>query len=219
MYENVTKNVIKIVVFKDSYKWAKLFDFSDEEKTYNLSNPYTRASSFPPTVYTPPDRGGTRASSKSDISASNKKDYTGLTPRETFEKKHGINRHSQESTKSESCLPSYVWPFPQMFLFFLVIPAVAKENGHKILWTFDDTIQFVQIRPGICILCSKFDIFICFETKILVDFDLRDCVIPTLYYLLETQLPTNQLLALVNRETPRGKLQEEIENWEVFQEM
>lgn len=80
----------------------------DEEKTYNLSNPYTRAASFPPTVYTPPDRGGTRASNKSDNSASNKKDYTGLTPRETFEKKHGINRHSQESTKSESCLPSYV---------------------------------------------------------------------------------------------------------------
>uniref|UniRef100_K1PPE3 Uncharacterized protein n=1 Tax=Magallana gigas TaxID=29159 RepID=K1PPE3_MAGGI len=80
----------------------------DEEKTYNLSNPYTRASSFPPTVYTPPDRGGTRASNKADNSASNKKDYTGLTPRETFEKKHGINRHSQESTKSESCLPSYV---------------------------------------------------------------------------------------------------------------
>lgn len=53
----------------------------------------------------------------------------------------------------------------------------------------------------------------------LVDFDLRDCVIPTLYYLLETQLPTNQLLALVNREFPRGKLQEEIENWEVFQEI
>lgn len=53
----------------------------------------------------------------------------------------------------------------------------------------------------------------------LVDFDLRDCVIPTLYYLLETQLPTNQLLALVNRETPRGKLQEEIENWELFQEI
>lgn len=110
-------------------------------------------------------------------------------------------------------------PSVECFSFFFVIPAVAKENGHKILWTFDDTIQFVQIRPGICILCSKFDIFICFETKILVDFDLRDCVIPTLYYLLETQLPTNQLLALVNREFPRGKLQEEIENWEVFQEI
>lgn len=53
----------------------------------------------------------------------------------------------------------------------------------------------------------------------LVDFDLRDCVIPTLYYLLETQLPTNQLLALVNREIPRGKLQKEIENWELFQEI
>lgn len=37
--------------------------------------------------------------------------------------------------------------------FFLVIPAVAKETGHKILWTFDDTIQFVQIRPGIYIYC------------------------------------------------------------------
>lgn len=110
-------------------------------------------------------------------------------------------------------------PSPKCFSLFLVIPAVAKETGHKILWTFDDTIQFVQIRPGICILCSKFDIFICFETKILVDFDLRDRVIPTLYYSLETQLPTNQLLALVNRETPSGKLQEEIENWELFQEI
>ena len=84
--------------------------FPDEEKTYNLSNPYTRASSFPPTVYTPPDRGGAGSSHKSDNSASNRKDYTGLTPRETFEKKHGINRHSQESSRSESCLPSYVWP-------------------------------------------------------------------------------------------------------------
>lgn len=53
----------------------------------------------------------------------------------------------------------------------------------------------------------------------LVDFDLRDRVIPTLYSSLETQLPTNQLLALVNRETPRGKLPEEIENWELFQEI
>lgn len=53
----------------------------------------------------------------------------------------------------------------------------------------------------------------------LVDFDLRDRVIPTLYSSLETQLPTNQLLALVNRETPRGKLREEIENWELFQEI
>lgn len=53
----------------------------------------------------------------------------------------------------------------------------------------------------------------------LVDFDLRDHVIPTLYSSLETQLPTNQLLALVNRETPRGKLREEIENWELFQEI
>lgn len=48
----------------------------------------------------------------------------------------------------------------------------------------------------------------------LVDFDLRDRVIPTLYSSLETQLP-----ALVNRETPRGKLPEEIENWELFQEI
>lgn len=53
-------------------------------------------------------------------------------------------------------------PSPKCFSLFLVIPAVAKETGHKILWTFDDTIQFVQIRPGICIPCSKFDIFICF---------------------------------------------------------
>lgn len=53
-------------------------------------------------------------------------------------------------------------PSPKCFSLFLVIPAVAKETGHKILWTFDDTIQFVQIRPGICILCSKFDICICF---------------------------------------------------------
>lgn len=97
------KFLYKIVINKKDF-----LNFSDEGKTYNLSNPYTRASSFPPTVYTPPDRGGTRASNKSDNSASNKKDYTGLTPRETFEKKHGINRHSQESTKSESCLPSYV---------------------------------------------------------------------------------------------------------------
>lgn len=52
-----------------------------------------------------------------------------------------------------------------------------------------------------------------------MDFDLRDRVIPTLYYSLETQLPTNQLLALVNRETPRGKLQKEIENWELVQEI
>lgn len=105
-------------------------------------------------------------------------------------------------------------PSVECFSFFFVIPAVAKETGHKILWTFDDTIQFVQIRPAICILCSKFDI-----NKKLVDFDLRDCVIPTLDYLLEIQLPTNQLLALVNRETPRGKLQKEIENWELFQEI
>lgn len=79
-------------------------------------------------MYTPPDRGGTRASNKSDNSASNKKDYTGLTPRETFEKKHGINRHSQESTKSESCLPSYVWPFPQMFLFFSCDSGSGQRN-------------------------------------------------------------------------------------------
>lgn len=52
-----------------------------------------------------------------------------------------------------------------------------------------------------------------------MDFDLRDRVIPTLYSSLETQLPTNQLLALVNRETPRGKLQKEIENWELVQEI
>lgn len=52
-----------------------------------------------------------------------------------------------------------------------------------------------------------------------MDFDLRDRVIPTLYSLLKTQLPTNQLLALVNRETPRGKLQKEIENWELVQEI
>ncbi|XP_062585575.1 protocadherin-9-like isoform X1 [Saccostrea cucullata] len=78
----------------------------DEQKTNHLA--YSRSSSFPPIMNTPPDRGGTRPPPKSDNSASNKKDYTGLTPRETFEKKHGINRHSQESIRSESCLPSYV---------------------------------------------------------------------------------------------------------------
>lgn len=56
-------------------------------------------------------------------------------------------------------------PFLKCFFFFLWFRQWPKKLDTKILWTFDDTIQFVQIRPGICILCSKFDIFICFETK------------------------------------------------------
>lgn len=56
-------------------------------------------------------------------------------------------------------------PSLKCFFFFLWFLQWPKKLDTKILWTFDDTIQFVQIRPGICILCSKFDIFICFETK------------------------------------------------------
>lgn len=109
-------------------------------------------------------------------------------------------------------------PSLKCFVFFLWFRQWPKKLDTKfceLLTTqynlFKSVLEYVYRVVNLIFLSA-------FKQK-LVDFDLRDRVIPTLYSSLETQLPTNQLLALVNRETPRGKLPEEIENWELFQEI